>query len=172
MVKNLPAKAGVTGDLGLIPGLGRSPGEENGNPLQYSGLGKFHGQRSLVGNSPYGSKESDRTERLRMRMCHLLLSDTMFDFLFLHPLDLSHEQSRGYLGTSLLRTHCLSCELTSLELRTQSQPAYKNTSPQCHTLRWVRKSIKLYFTNKTNSYNMRWEAALIFLRPDILPQVI
>ena len=32
MVKNLPANAG---DLGLIPGLGRSPGERNGNPLQY-----------------------------------------------------------------------------------------------------------------------------------------
>ena len=98
--------------------------------------------------------------------------NSLFDFLFLHPLDLSHEQSRGYLGISLLRTHCLSCELTSLELRTQSQPVYKNTSPQCHTLRWVRKSIKLYFTNKTNSYNMRWEAALIFLRPNILLQVI
>ena len=27
------------GELGLIPGLGRSPGERNGNPLQYSGLG-------------------------------------------------------------------------------------------------------------------------------------
>ena len=33
MVKNLPANAG---DVGLIPGLGRSPGEANGNPLQYS----------------------------------------------------------------------------------------------------------------------------------------
>ena len=32
-----------TGDLGLIPGLGRSPGEGNGNPLQYSDLGEFHG---------------------------------------------------------------------------------------------------------------------------------
>ena len=39
MVKNLLASAGATGDLGLIPGLGRSPGEENGNPLQYSCLG-------------------------------------------------------------------------------------------------------------------------------------
>ena len=29
------------GDLGLIPGLGRSPGEGNGYPLQYSGLEKF-----------------------------------------------------------------------------------------------------------------------------------
>ena len=36
MIKNLPANAG---DMGLIPGLERSPGEENGNPLQYSCLG-------------------------------------------------------------------------------------------------------------------------------------
>ena len=35
MVKNLPAKVG---DLGLILGLGKSPGEGNGNPLQYSCL--------------------------------------------------------------------------------------------------------------------------------------
>ena len=35
MVKNPPAIVGV---LGLIPGLGRSPGEGNGSPLQYSGL--------------------------------------------------------------------------------------------------------------------------------------
>ena len=32
------ARQGNTGDLGLIPGLGRSPGEGNGNPLQYSCL--------------------------------------------------------------------------------------------------------------------------------------
>ena len=36
VVKNLPVNAGDTGDKGLIPGLGRSPGEGNGNPLQYS----------------------------------------------------------------------------------------------------------------------------------------
>ena len=38
MVKNLPASAGDTGDVGLTPGLGRCPGEGNGNPLQYSCL--------------------------------------------------------------------------------------------------------------------------------------
>ena len=38
VVKNLPAN---TGDLGLIPGWGRSPGEGNGNPFQYSCLGNF-----------------------------------------------------------------------------------------------------------------------------------
>ena len=40
------------GDLGSIPELGRSPGEEHGNPLQYSSLENPHGQRSLVGYSP------------------------------------------------------------------------------------------------------------------------
>ena len=39
MVKNPPASAGDIGDMGSIPGLGRSPGEGNGNPLQYSCLG-------------------------------------------------------------------------------------------------------------------------------------
>ena len=36
VIKNPPAKAG---DMGLIPGLGRCPGERNGHPLQYSCLG-------------------------------------------------------------------------------------------------------------------------------------
>ena len=39
VVKNLPANAGDARDLGFIPGLGRSPGEGSGNPLQYSCLG-------------------------------------------------------------------------------------------------------------------------------------
>jgi len=39
VVKNPPANAGVAGDAGLIPDLGRSPEERNGNPLQYSCLG-------------------------------------------------------------------------------------------------------------------------------------
>ena len=38
MVKNLPANAGDVRDIGTISGSGRSPGEENGNPLQYSCL--------------------------------------------------------------------------------------------------------------------------------------
>ena len=43
------------GDLGLIPGSGRSAGEENGNPLQYSCL-----DNSM--EEPGGGKESDTTE--------------------------------------------------------------------------------------------------------------
>ena len=38
VVKNLPANAGDMRDMGLIPGLGRSPGGGHGNPLQYSCL--------------------------------------------------------------------------------------------------------------------------------------
>ena len=59
-LKNLPANAR---DLGLIPGWGRSPGDVNGNPLQYSCLDNPI-QRSLVGYSPWGRKGSDMTEQL------------------------------------------------------------------------------------------------------------
>ena len=50
------------GDLGSIPGLGRPPGGGDSNPFEYSCLENSHGQRSLVGYSPYGRKESDMTE--------------------------------------------------------------------------------------------------------------
>ena len=52
------------GDPGSAPGWERYPGEENGNPLQYSCLKNPHGQRSLAGYSPWGHKEADRSERL------------------------------------------------------------------------------------------------------------
>ena len=61
MVKNPSANAGDTGDVGLIPGSGRSPGEGNGNTPVFLPR-KFHGQRSLAGYSPWGHKESDMTE--------------------------------------------------------------------------------------------------------------
>ena len=57
-----------TGDLGAIPGLGRSPGEGHGNPFQYLGLENPPGQRSLVGYSPQGCKELDTTERLSLSL--------------------------------------------------------------------------------------------------------
>ena len=50
------------GGLGLIPGLGRSPGGGHGNRLQDSYLENPHGQRSLAGYSPWAHKESDITE--------------------------------------------------------------------------------------------------------------
>ena len=58
MVKNLPANAG---DMGSIPGLGRSPREGNVNltPVFFPGIS--HGQRSLAGYSAWDHKESDKT---------------------------------------------------------------------------------------------------------------
>ena len=85
LVKNPPANVGY---LGSIPGLGRSPGEENSYPLQYSGLENsmdciVHGDR----------KESDTTERLSLftltfslsvmsaSFVHVVVCDSFF-FLF------------------------------------------------------------------------------------------
>ena len=61
MVKNLPTNAG---DAGLTPGSGRSPGEGNSYPRQYSCLENPHGWRSLVGYSLQDHKESDMIEQL------------------------------------------------------------------------------------------------------------
>ena len=47
--KESACNAKDTGDVGLIPELGRSPGGGHGNPLRYSCLENPHGQRSLVG---------------------------------------------------------------------------------------------------------------------------
>ena len=70
------------GDQGLIPGLGRSPGEGNGNPLKYSCLENPHGQRSLAGYSQWGCKESDTTEPLTHRHAHVHRPMSMKDYLF------------------------------------------------------------------------------------------
>ena len=51
------------GDLDLIPGLGRCPAGEHGNPLQYPGLERPLGQRSLASCSLSGRKESGTTEQ-------------------------------------------------------------------------------------------------------------
>ena len=60
VVKNTPANEGGIKDAGLIPGSGRSPGGGPGNPL-FLPEGS-HGQRSPMGYSPWGRKESDMTE--------------------------------------------------------------------------------------------------------------
>ena len=63
-VKSLPANAGRARDTGSIPGSGRSPAGEKWQPTPVFLPEKFHGQRSLAEYSPWGCKESDRTERL------------------------------------------------------------------------------------------------------------
>ena len=56
MLKNPPADVG---DTGSIPGLERSPGEGNGNPLQYSFLGNSLDRGAWWIYSPWGYKELD-----------------------------------------------------------------------------------------------------------------
>ena len=51
------------GDLGSIPGLGKIPWRRKWQPTPVFLPGEFHGQRSLVGYSPWGRKESDTTEQ-------------------------------------------------------------------------------------------------------------
>ena len=65
LVAQMVKKSGCNaGDPGLIPGLGRSPGEGNGYPHQYSCL-----ENSMVrGYSPWGHKESDMTERITLSL--------------------------------------------------------------------------------------------------------
>ena len=59
VVKNPPANAGEAGDW-VQPPVGKIPGRRKWQPIFLPE--KFHGQRSLVGSSPWGHKESDTTE--------------------------------------------------------------------------------------------------------------
>ena len=62
VVKNLPASAGDLREVGLIPESGRSPGEGNGNPLQYSCL--ENSMERGAGYSPWGLKGRTRLKQL------------------------------------------------------------------------------------------------------------
>ena len=62
MVKNLPTNAGDTRDAGLIPSVGKMPWRREWQPSPVFLPGESHGQRSLVGYSPWGHTESDTTE--------------------------------------------------------------------------------------------------------------
>ena len=67
-IKNRPSNTGYTGDVGSVPGLGRSPGGENGNPHEYSCL-KNPIDRGARRAAVHGIAESDMAEQLSMRAC-------------------------------------------------------------------------------------------------------
>ena len=59
VVKNPPANAGDAGDVGLIPGSGRSLGNRRWQRSPVFLPGKSHGLQSLAGYSPWGCEESE-----------------------------------------------------------------------------------------------------------------
>ena len=69
--KKMPA---TTRDTDSIPGLGRSLGEGNGNPLQYSFLGNSMDRRNLAGYSPWGHKRGIRHDLLTKQQCGYISS--------------------------------------------------------------------------------------------------
>ena len=69
MVKNLPASAGDTGDVGSIPQSGRSPGVRNSNPFQYSCLENSN-DRGAWRATVHGIAELDMSEQLALMTMH------------------------------------------------------------------------------------------------------
>ena len=73
MVKNLPANAG---DMGSVPGSGRSPREGNGIPLQYSCLGNPWTEEpgGLQSMGSHVTEESGTTELLNNNKCAIIVT--------------------------------------------------------------------------------------------------
>ena len=90
------ASACNVGDLGLIPGSGRSPGEGNGNVCL---PGESHGWKSLVGYRPRGRKDSDTTERLH------------FHFIFSYAWFKSQSYHTSSLYTKVILINCLHLQI-------------------------------------------------------------
>ena len=67
---NLPANAGDSRDMGSIPGLGRSPEEGNGNPLQYSYLENFTDRRAWWATVHRVAKSQTRLGMHTHRLTH------------------------------------------------------------------------------------------------------
>ena len=90
-----PSSAGDTGDVGSIPRLGRSPGEGNGVLVFL--LGKSHGQRSLVGYSPWSHKELDTTKET---VCGIALEYKMPCWMSLNgtTMDMETQDVRGSIN--------------------------------------------------------------------------
>ena len=78
LVVNLFVNAGDARDMGLIPGSERSPGVDmTATPVFLPG--KFHGQRNVVGCSPWGHKESDMIERLGTHTITLYINTVLYN---------------------------------------------------------------------------------------------
>ena len=117
MVKNLPATAGDATDAGSICGSGRAPGEGNGNPLQDSCLEKSHGQRSLVGYSPWGCRSwtqlSDYTTAIIEISCAYICMCTQKHAYTLH----THTPTHTPTHTHIIRMYPFYFMIESFKLK-------------------------------------------------------
>ena len=78
VVKNPPANAGDNNRRGFDPWIGKIPWSRKWQPTLVFFPGKSHGQRSLVGYSPWGHEKSDTTEQLTLK--------TLWPYFLLQPL--------------------------------------------------------------------------------------
>ena len=134
MVKNLPFKAG---DPGSIPGLGRSPGEGNGNPFPFL-PGESHGQRSLVGYSWWDH-----------RVRHDWVTGTTHLYLFLYIPHLS--DIIWYLSFSFWFTSLSMMIFTSIHVAVSDTISFIILLYKCPT-----SSLPVHLLMDTSGASMSW----------------
>ena len=130
-VKNLPAHAG---DVGGVPGSGRSPGDGNGN---HSLPGKSRGQRSLAGYSPWGHKELDATVTKRQQSvnftCWLSASISKFHFVLRSSIDSRNFHGEGIKVQAVILFACLAIQLEEIFIQSKypslHSPAQHRSQP-------------------------------------------
>ena len=96
-VVKMPANAGDTRDMGLIPGSGRSPGVGNGNPLQYSCLENSMDRGVWWTTQFMGSKESDMPKHTYTHTCTWILVDVWLNPFTVHLKLSQHCLLIGYI---------------------------------------------------------------------------
>ena len=95
MIKNPSAYAG---DAGSIPGLVRSSGKENGNPLQFYCLGNPINRGAWRGYSPWGHKESHTHMNLYLKNLCFNLRKVDFQFGMVSVMESSMEPLKRFSG--------------------------------------------------------------------------
>ena len=136
------------GNLGLIPGLQRSPRGGHGNPLQYSCLENHHGQTRLTGNSPRGCKESDTTEQLSTAHIYYIRASQV-TLVVKNPLANVGGEGNG----NPLQYSCLGnprgggAWWTAIYRVARSQTRLKRLSSSSNMVLWVALGVKNHLTN-------------------------
>ena len=103
LVKNLPAKAGDTRDIGLTPESGKSPGEGNGNPLQY-----YHLENSMDRGSWWTIDHGvtkNRTQLSAHKLNFTLLVELVYLMIIVHLVLLVQWSLKSCFLWALTRSH-------------------------------------------------------------------